>query len=245
MFKFLLFLIFIFSLPGTKSLYAQTDLDSLKDELNDETLIRPITDSGYIFADTLRRVSVQQLKSYVLNPDYAYANDPEYWRKEPPQKPGILGRILNSSAFWWILVLIAAGIAVTGIYQLAKENSFNWWARKGKNSFITAGTVLLNEKADYDAIILQYQEEGNYRMAVRYLYLRLIETLREKNEIQIRDSSTNAEIVRAFGNQTRADDFRFLARAYEFIFYGGFLPGRQLFDTVRKKFDSFQQIHSV
>jgi hypothetical protein len=98
---------------------------------------------------------------------------------------------------------------------------------------------------DYDEAIRKYQLEGNYRLAVRYLYLRLIRTAREKGGIQFRDSSTNAEITRAFGTHARAAEFRFLATAYEYIFYGGFIPKHDLFNMLKNKFETFQQTLSV
>src|SRR4030095_11286059 len=119
-----------------------------------------------------------------------------------------------------------------GIYQLAKENSFTWFSRRGKQNNSGSTLVFAGEETDYEAIIRKFQTDGNYRMAVRYLYLRLIHTIRGTGRIHFRDSSTNSEIVRAFGDHPQVNDFRFLASAYEHIFYGDYIPQQELFDLL-------------
>jgi hypothetical protein len=98
---------------------------------------------------------------------------------------------------------------------------------------------------DFESAIRKYQAERNYRLAVRYMYLRLIQAAREKGGIQFRDSSTNAEIALAFGSNLKADEFRFLARAYEYVFYGDFIPDQEIFNMLKNKFEQFQKSISV
>jgi hypothetical protein len=142
-------------------------------------------------------------------------------------------------------LLLITGLVGYGIFQLARENNFSWLARKPKLNPVGKGEQLPEEEIDIEKAILTCQAEGNFRMAVRFLYLRLIHTAREKTGIRFRDSSTNAEIMRAFGSHPKAAEFRWLATAYEYVFYGGFLPGPDLYDELKNKFDAFQQILSV
>jgi hypothetical protein len=103
---------------------------------------------------------------------------------------------------------------------------------------------LTEEKIDFDEAIDRSQAEGNYRMAIRFLYLRLIDILRDKGGIAFRGSSTNAEITRALGKHPQARNFRWLATAYEYAFYGGFQPNQELYERLKMEFENFQKIIS-
>lgn len=235
MIKHIFLFFFIFFIQKIETGYAQSAEDSvLKINLNDSP-------GKYLPSYSFREVSQRQLNSYLKNPDYAYANDSEYWRREAPPNPGIFSKLFGSRLFQWIIFILFAGIFLYGIFQLAKENNLRWLKRKGKHNHSPLEVSEFNEEIDFDLLIHKNQVEGNYRLAVRYMYLRLIRTIREKGEIKILDSSTNAEIARAFESHPGADDFRFLATAYEYIYYGEFIPQQDLFYRLKKRFENFQQ----
>lgn len=246
MFKYFLgFFVFFFQ-PVMEPAFAQSGGDSVETAgISSDSLSMQVSDNGYLSSVSIREVPKKQVDSYLKNPDYAYANDPEYWKKQTPQEPGTFLRFLFSAPVRWIFFFGMIGIILFGIYQLARENNFRWLTREGKKNNFATDEQLSDEKMDYDQAIHRYQAEGNYRMAVRYMYLRLIRTAREKSGISFRDSSTNAEITRAFGNHPQAGEFRFLATAYEYIFYGGFLPEPELFNLLKNKFEVFQQTLTV
>ena len=192
----------------------------------------------------VRQVQDQKVKDYQRQPDFAYANDSDYWKKDaPPEQPGwFLKMLLRGITRWTILILFLLVIAY-GIYWLAKENSFPLMRRRRKKEPET-GTAALTEYesiGDLDKAISRFTEEGDFRMAVRYMYIRLIRIAFEKNSIPFKSSSTNSEIVKAFGDPQQSRDFRLLATAYEYIFYGGFVPAREQFDVLQQKFSAFHQ----
>jgi choline dehydrogenase-like flavoprotein len=263
MIKYLFLIHFVFFLQGIEKGYSQTGNDSLvQNEMKDSVAIGaadslgtyeknsddspiPVMDTAILQANSTREVSQRQLNSYLKNPDYAYANDPEYWREEAPRKPGVISKFLFSRAFLWIIFILIIGIVFYGVYQLAKENNFKWMTRKVRKKEVGEVKLKLDEDVDFETAIHKYQQEGNYRFAIRYMYLKLLRTVREKGQIAIRDSSTNADIARALGNHPGADDFRYLATAYEYIYYGDFIPQEELFMKLAKKFEDFQQTISV
>jgi hypothetical protein len=237
MFKYQFCFLIIFSFAGIETACSQTSTDSAETiELIPDSLHKPVAGNGDFLLDSVRQVSQRQVNSYLTDPDYAYANDPEYWKKKLPQDQG---------AVRWIILSAVFALVLFGIHQLVKENDFSWLVRKGKQTGTRTADTPPDKEADYDAVIRKFHEEGNYRLAIRYMYLRLIRTAREKSGIQFRDSSTNAEIARAFGNNPLAGEFRFLSMAYEYIFYGGFLPKPELYDTLKNKFETFQQTLTV
>ena len=168
------------SVASTDSVDTETtETDSVESrETNLDNIYEPVPAGSFFSREPLREVSPRQVNSYLKNPAYAYANDSDYWKNEPPQKPGILFRLISSAAFMWSLLFLITGIVLYGIFQLARENNFGWLARKP--ALKTSGKVdpIAEEGIDFDQAILACQAQGNFRMAVRYLYLRLINTAR-------------------------------------------------------------------
>jgi len=212
--------------------------------LSDDSLYRPVRDSSFLNTFTFREVSQPKVDKWLSDRDYEYANDPEYWKKDKIQNnsgPSSFWNFLRNKTFQWILFLGVTAVILYGIYLLARENNFRWFSRSVKQSHQEESTSLGAGPIDYDEAIRKYQTEGNYRFAVRYLFLRLIHSVTDKNIIQIRDSTTNTEIGRAFGQHPLASQFRYLATAYEFIYFGDFNLNKEIFDSLKIKFELFQE----
>jgi len=209
-----------------------------------DSMYMPVKDNSYLNTFTLREVSSANIKKYLADRDYEYANDPEYWKKDKTDNetgPSLFSRLLGNKVLQWFLFLLVISVVVYGIYQLARENNFRWFSRPGEESLESESDSLVRGPVNYDEAISKYQAEGNYRFAVRYLFLRLVNTAADKNIIQIRDSSTNTEIGRAFGQHPLAPQYRYLATAYEYIYFGEFSINKETFDLLKEKFEVFQQ----
>ena len=214
------------------------------DDISYDSLYLPVPDSIFSSPGNIREVSAKQVSRYKNSPEYAYANDSEYWRKDTPQEPNLLFRILFSRALRWVFLILVAGLVLYGVYQLALENNFKMLIRTRKQKTINPEQGLPGEKIDFEEVIRLNQAEGNYRMAIRFLYLRLIHTLREKSGILFRDSSTNAEITGALGTHPAAENFRWLATAYEYAYYGEFVLNLEIYIIIRNRFEALQKIFS-
>jgi hypothetical protein len=205
---------------------------------------QPVPDSIFSFPQNIREVSEKRVSQYKNNPEYAYANDSEYWRRDSPEKPGLLLKILFSQELRWVFLTIVAGLILYGVYQLARENNFTMLIRTRKQKTDQTDKGLPGDTINFEKVIQFNQAEGNYRMAIRFLYLRLVYNLGAKSGISFRASSTNAEITRAMGTHPEAANFRQLATAYEYIFYGGFIPNQELYIVLKDKFEALQKVFS-
>jgi Domain of unknown function (DUF4129) len=230
-----------YAFPQTSNDSLQTNPDSSVLEVSGvDSLLLPVADSILPAVPNIREVPRNQVNKYLRDADYAYANDPEYWKRQqtPTRPPG--NRFLDNPVFRWVIFLGIIIVVLFGIYQLAKENNFTWFSRNVKKHDPLTPPANPPEEADYEAAVRKYQAEGNYRMAVRYLYLRLINNLRRKGGIRFDKSSTNAEIVLILGNHPWAGEFRYLASVYEYIYYGDLILQPDLFEMLRDKFENFQ-----
>ena len=128
----------------------------------------PARDTLVSFPGTIRRVSKKQTDRYKNGPEYAYANDPEYWLQEPLHKPGLLFRILNSRTTLWIFLIVIAILILYGVYQLALENNFTMLIRARRPKTENTELAMGSGKVNFDEVIKIHQAEGNYRMAIAF-----------------------------------------------------------------------------
>jgi hypothetical protein len=214
------------------------------DDASYDSLYLPVPDSLFSSAEKNREVTEKKVNQYKNNPEFAYANDSTYWRKESPEQPSLLLRILFSRALRWVILSFIAGLILFAIYQLAAENNFTMLFKVRRQTIDYSGQNQPGEKINFDELILLSQSEGNFRAAIRFLYLRLIHRLQEISGISINESSTNVEIAKALGAHPEAANFRWLATAYEYVYYGEFVPDQETYLIIRKRFETLQKVFS-
>jgi hypothetical protein len=211
---------------------------------SEDSLYMPVKNSSFLNTYVLREVLQTKEDRYLADRDYEYANDPAYWKKDHLQNdtgPSLFTRLVRNKVFQWILFLLVIAVVFYGIFQLARENNFRWFSRRSEPLQEEEPDSLLRGNLDYDEVIGKYQAAGNYRYAVRYLFLRLIHSAADKNIIQIRESTTNTEIRRAFSAHPLASQYQYLATAYEYIYFGDFNLNKEIFDSLKRKFEVFQE----
>src|SRR5450631_434165 len=153
MFKYYFCIIFFYLLTGMETARSQSAADTVVTTIdssstttdsattsvdvhatvavNEDSLNQPVIDNRYLNNYTLRQVPQREVNKYLADPDYAYANDPEYWKEDPVQnEPGPSWNFLNKKAVQWILFLGMLSLILFGVYQMAKENNFKWLARR-------------------------------------------------------------------------------------------------------------------
>ena len=79
----------------------------------------------------------------------------------------------------------------------------------------------------------------NFNAAVRYLYLKTLYALNDKNWIRFHPEGTNNEYINQMSQHKNSRDFQFLTRIYEYVWYGKFEIDEQQFGTVHQNFKKF------
>lgn len=94
---------------------------------------------------------------------------------------------------------------------------------------------------------INYQKEidkainaGNYRLAVRLMFLRLLRQLSDKNVIQYKQDRTNFDYLMQLSNTAWYKPFFNLARSYEYVWYGKFDIDKNQFDNIKKGFTEIE-----
>jgi hypothetical protein len=139
----------------------------------------------------------------------------------------------------WLVII--GGFAAFVIIYLSNSN-VGLFRKKSK-------PMLTDEQmeADTDNIFeINYQREidravsnGNYRFAVRLMFLRQLKNLSDKNVIQYKPDRTNFDYLLQLHPTKYYHDFFQLTRNYEYSWYGQFDIDPQKFGLIRKDFENF------
>ena len=94
---------------------------------------------------------------------------------------------------------------------------------------------------DPDSLLRNAIRAGNYRLAVRYLYLQSLHRLSEKKFIEINANKTNYEYVMEVRRHKFANEFASLTLQYEYVWYGEYPVDENLFEQIQGGFTQFNK----
>ena len=147
-----------------------------------------------------------------------------------------------NSIFGIIFWIIAIGLFGYLVYRLFLSNS-SFFSRSRKN-IASDITVAEEENAnDPDLLLRNAIRSGNYRLAVRYLYLQSLKRLSEKKFIEINTNKTNYEYVNEVRRHKFANEFASLTLQYEYVWYGEYPVDERLFEQIQGGFTQFNKNH--
>jgi hypothetical protein len=162
--------------------------------------------------------------------------------KAPKQKRTIdlNGSGFFSSIFGVIFWIVAIGLFGFLVYKLFISNSA-FLSRSRKNITTDIAEAEVEDINDADSLLHNAIKNGNYRLAVRYLYLQLLKRLSEKKFIEINGNKTNYEYVNEVRKHKFANEFASLTLQYEYVWYGEYPVDERLFEQIQSGFTQFNK----
>ncbi len=162
--------------------------------------------------------------------------------KVPPRpRTSIISNLFNSDIVTVLLWTVAIAFVLFILYRLfLAEGAFK---RKSKSAVGEAEVEeeIITHESDFDALIRQALQSGNYRQAVRYQYLRTLHLLAEKNMVQLAPDKTNFQYVSEIANRNHQQPFAALTLNYEYVWYGEFEIDKNIYDKIESNFRGFNQ----
>lgn len=134
-------------------------------------------------------------------------------------------------------ILIAFFIFI--IYRIIVVNKLYLFYNSKKAKVLDEGEVTDLHDINLDEKIQQALAASDHRMAVRYMYLKALKLLNEKQWISYHADGTNHEYVSQMSGRKLASEFGFLTRIYDYVWYGEFAVTREQFDIVHNNFSHF------
>lgn len=174
---------------------------------------------------------------------FEYANDPSFWKKEPPQQNSafikLLDVIAKSSLLNWLLYLFLAAIILFVLYQVAVVNNFFVFSRKKRATQVTNFEEEILSPDKLDELINDAVHQKDFRLAVRYLYLKTLQLLNERGLIRLDSKLTNHDYVRQVQPQEKRSEFVRLTNLYEYAWYGEYQLTEEQFARAKTNFYNF------
>jgi hypothetical protein len=206
-------------------------------------------------SDTLRQnyrsVVYDSVKAIVTDKGFYYksymdsllrATQPKPLQRKQPTINSKRGASINSifgTLFW----IAAIGLFLYLVYRLFLSNaSFLTRSRKNITTDITATTD--ESTNDPDALLKNAIRNGNYRLAIRYLYLQTLVRLAERKYIEINTNKTNYEYVNEVRRHGFGNEFASLTLKYEYVWYGEYPVDEKLFEQIQGGFIQFNKNHT-
>jgi hypothetical protein len=140
-------------------------------------------------------------------------------------------------------VLIAVGVCVLAwfIYKVMQMNKAGLFARSSNNGLdFTVGDEDIHQ-IDFDSAINAAIEKGNYRLAIRLLYLQSLKILSDRNIIDWKINKTNNDYVREVSDKKWQPLFSKLTYQFEYAWYGETAIEKDKFESVNQQ---FKQLHN-
>jgi len=217
-------------------------------------------------ADTSSAVDIRsfdagKLKNYAKNKEFRYAEPKEgiswwdsFWRWFWNWLGGLFKfkKITGGSwiftvlyYFWRIVqILILVGGIVLFIYFLLKATGVDVRNIFRKDSASVIPNFESDENIntiDFDTDIERSVSSGNYRLAVRLLYLKCLKQLSDKGYIEWKLDKTNYAYINELTNDTQRAAFSVLTRRFEYVWYGEFIIDSRSYQDISAAFNHFNQ----
>jgi hypothetical protein len=190
----------------------------------------------------IRRIPDTTLKRLQQRDEFWYVN--YAFEKEQPQKKVEGSKPYSERPLFQLIMwaLIIGGFLAFLILYLSNSN-VGLFRRKDKSIENANFDELQTENIfaiDYQKQIEKAVAGGNYRLAVRLLYLRLLKSLSDKKIIDYQPDKTNFDYLLQLHSTRHYADFFRLTRNYEYSWYGLFPIEPSNFEIIRKEFENFE-----
>lgn len=138
----------------------------------------------------------------------------------------------------WIAAIFLIGFI---IYKLFLGENFFRRDRAYKNLSDTQKEEDIPDASAYDKLIAQAVTNGNYRLAIRYLYLQTLQKLSGSGILQFSADKTNYQYVTELRGKPYQNDFAAITLNYEYVWYGKFDISEDVYKRLSGEYRSFHQ----
>ena len=197
----------------------------------------------------LRYMDAEKLASYRADPEFDYTEEApkiSMWGRflkwlqsklgQNGEQSQTLGKILGYG-----LAILFIGLLVL---QLLKVPIQGLWLRKASslNSLDILGEDTDIQEWDFEEKIAASEAAGDYRRALRLLFLESLKVLSAGERITWNPHKTNLDYEKELKGGPYQNSFHRLRRVYEFVWYGDFTLSEQQYQETRDIFSGFKEL---
>lgn len=225
--------------PYVDTTYTDESDEPDEEEFADTALLSSVS----VFPrDSVLAYKKQKSFSYMRNIDSALKamQDEELRKVKKKKNRKVPLRVVNPFPFLqFLLWALAIGIVVFVIYRLflGRDGLF---AAPVKNKKLEVQEEELTDDRYIEQQLKEAVSSGNYRLAIRFLYLQTLSRLAEKGWLLLSPDKTNYQYVNELTQKQYKNEFARITLVYEYAWYGDFAISNDVFEPVKKEFESFQ-----
>jgi len=187
----------------------------------------------------IRKVPDSVAKKLLAKDDFWYVNYPFTKKKQETEEDVPL---MQGTFFQTILWLVIIGGFVAFLVIYLSNSNIGLFSRGNKHiASGDEGPVETDNifEINYQREIDKAVDSGNYRLAVRLMFLRSLKNLSDKHIIQYKQERTNFDYLVQLHPTKYYNDFFRITRNYEYAWYGQFEIGPDKYNIIKNDFESF------
>ena len=139
----------------------------------------------------------------------------------------------------WILAI--AGISLI-IWLLTRSEFTSFLRGNTKNTPFNFSDLEEDiSSIDFNARISKATDGGDYRLAIRWLYLKQLYVLNEKKAINYQPYKTNIDYSNELSKTSFLQNFKSISRIYDYVWYGQYLIDVKVYQGFETEFKQFEQ----
>lgn len=202
---------------------------------------KEVSSAGRVDVRSIPNQEVQKVKS---DEEYWYANLTPPRKKKETESSAKTGSISDKSWFntlFWIIVI--GGFLALLIWFLATSN-VSLFRRKVKTPDGENPVEIETEnifEIKFEREIQKAIDVGNFRLAVRLMYLQTLKDLSLRNLITYTHEKTNTDYLFQLAGSSYYKTFFRLTRSFDYTWYGHFPLSQERFSVIQNDFNSFKQ----
>ncbi|NCD72315.1 DUF4129 domain-containing protein [Mucilaginibacter agri] len=202
----------------------------------------------------IRHINDKALKHFADDPTFDYTEEKSHatnwWDKfwewfwhlfqNSTQNESTRYSIPYLSYIFWIAI---GAFILFVIIKFATSNGINIFNRGSMQiSDIQTGAVEDINQINFDQEIEKALEQGNYRLAVRLLFLSSLKQLNDAGLINWRADKTNSAYLNEITDTDQRQVFTAITRQFEYVWYGEFSIDGDSFQNIHGLFNRFKQM---
>jgi hypothetical protein len=190
---------------------------------------------------SIREVPPEEIEQMKNDPDFWYA---DLERTKPvPSEPSFMNKLMASTWFKTLVWLIIGLSFFAVIIMYLSSSNVKLFRRRNKNiqddeEEQEAGEDIFS--IDYNSEIRKAMSSGDHRRVIRFLYLKTLRDLSDRDRIKYSQEKTNRDYVSDLAGSVYYKDFFRLTLHFEYAWYGKFDISGETFQHVQSDFSNFQ-----
>ncbi|MEQ7798520.1 hypothetical protein ABDJ41_01805 [Pedobacter sp. ASV1-7] len=195
----------------------------------------------------LRSFDLQKIKDYSKQKEFRYDQAvsidtswwDRFWRWIWDLTNGALSNKYSGDFVKYLVIAVVSALIIFSLSKIAGVDLMIF-SRKSKAVDVPYDEAMENiHEIDFNEEINKAVFNGNYRLAVRLLYLRSLKLLSDQELINWQPEKTNQTYIDEIEDFERKQDFKMLTLRFEYIWYGDFSIDKEMFKALKGSFERF------